>query len=543
MNSSETQRQDHEIDAILSLFGQSDLSIQEAEHVLASLQPSSTLPRERIVDRLLALLESTEGSLLVPDEETEAGNRVTTQDTALILLTYLGDETLVPRLLALVDRESLSDGFKLKLIGVVHEFAPELDPEDLMQRLHNPYKAMEQSHREHLQRLQSPLELGLWLDVMVNEMLPEARALFARSSGQVDEPLAVPLLICLCYDETPGVALAAMDAVERHKDARALPALEELAERHPDDVVRREAGKVADRLRIRAALAPQVEPSSPPALYLCYLTTIDGTGAQAALLVRETTPGMLRIAQTVFADDVGIEYCVGMDIFAGDLDDLLNEVIDRDMSPVDVSYARFAQAIESACEATWNAGQLLPATFVAWREWLMWEWTHEGHVGRPIGARPEPTDEKKLLSALSTREREQLLHDCPELLFQDEFTSWTFDEDEVGDLGDDFWELVEQGKGREPDVNAVRALLRRVVGQVVTDPVRGLIRDRLRRVAPLLRDLYVDEEVWQWAVVAADALADDSALPPQEHPLLLAMAAHSLENVVGAEVKWRSVGD
>jgi hypothetical protein len=77
----------------------------------------------------------------------------------------------------------------------------------------------------------------------------------------------------------------------------------------------------------------------------------------------------------------------------------------------------------------------------------------------------------------------------------------------------------------------------------VTDRVRGLIRERLRRVAPLLRDLYVDDEVWQWAVVAADALADDSPLRPEEHPLLLAMAANSLENVIGAEVKWRNASD
>jgi hypothetical protein len=68
--------------------------------------------------------------------------------------------------------------------------------------------------------------------------------------------------------------------------------------------------------------------------------------------------------------------------------------------------------------------------------------------------------------------------------------------------------------------------------------MRSLIRERLRRVAPLLRELYEDQQVWQWAAVAADALTDDSPLPPEEHPLLLAMVGCSLENVVGETINW-----
>jgi hypothetical protein len=331
-----------------------------------------------------------------------------------------------------------------------------------------------------------------------------------------------------------------MDAVERYKDARALPALEELAERSPEDAIRREARKTADRLRIRASLAPQVAPEPPPPLYLCYLTTVDGVGSQAALLVREILPGMLRVAQLVFADETGIEDCFGIDIFAHDLDDLLDELVDRGLSPVDVPYTQLVQTLEWACEQTWSTGQVLPAFFVAWREWLTWEWTHEGYAENGFSTQSEPTHEQIFVGTLSDRERARLLHDCPELLYQDEFTYWSFDEDDVYELGDAFWELVEQGHGQAPEVSAVRALLGQIVQKVVTDRMRGLIRERLWRVAPLLRDLYVDDEVWQWAVVAADALADNSPLSPEEHPFLLAMAALGLEDVVGAEVRWRS---
>jgi hypothetical protein len=541
MNGDDSPHVDH-MEELLNLLAQPDLSMYEAEQVLARLQPSPKMSRKRIVDRLLTVIEGAEHTQArEPDHVAEP--RIATHDAALILLTYLGDETVLPHLLALIDKRALPDDFKLKLISVVHEFDPEIEPEELLSHLRNPFKAVRESHREHLQRLRSPVELGLWLDVMGNEMLPEARASFAQTSAEVDEPLAVPLLICLCYDDDAEVALAALDAVERYKDARALPALEELAQRHPNEAVRNEAGKAADRLRIRASFSPQIEPVPPPVLHLCYLTTIDGTGRQGALLARRKRPGTLRVVQTMFADETGIEYCFGMDIASGDLDDVLDELVELGMSPVDVPYAEFSRALDMACEATWNAGRSLPGSFVAWRDWLLWEWTHAAQANDRVNNRPEPADQDTLLSALSERERRQLLHDCPELLFQDEFTHWLFDEDEVDDLEECFWELVETRHGQAPEVSAVRSLLRQAVRRIVTDRVRVLIRDRLRRVAPLLRHLYVEDEVWQWAIVAADALADDSPLPPEEHPLLLAMAAHSLENVVGAQVKWRSASE
>jgi hypothetical protein len=539
MNGDETLRLDLEIKELLALLAEPDLSLGEAEQVLDRLLPDPTVPREQIVDRILDMLEAF--SEPPPDARgtLETAPHASSYDAALILLTYLGDETVVPRLLALIAQESLPDDFKLKLISIVHEFDPEAGADDLMRYLDNPYKAMQESHREHLRRLQTPLELGMWLDVMGAEMPTDARASFARTSAEVDEPLAVPLLICMCYDDDPQVALAAMDAVERYKDARALPALEELATRHPLDMVRTEARKTADRLRIRASLTPQVEPSSPPSLGFCYLTTIDGMGGQVAVLTRHLLPGMLRVAQTVFGDEMGIEYCFGMDILAHDLEDLLDELAHRGLSPVKVSYAELIETLGMACEATWSAERLLPASFVAWRSWMTWEWAHDESAIGNVLVPKESSDLQALSSALSTRERRRLLDDSPDLLYQDEFALWLFEKDEVDDLGDAFWELVEKNGGSRPKVSAVRALLGQAVRRIVTDRMRGLIRDRLRRVAPLLRDLYVEDEVWQWAVVAADALADDSPLPLEEHPLLLAMAAHSLENVVGAEVRWR----
>ena len=57
-------------------------------------------------------------------------------------------------------------------------------------------------------------------------------------------------------------------------------------------------------------------------------------------------------------------------------------------------------------------------------------------------------------------------------------------------------------------------------------------------MVPLLREVYEEEIVWQWAAVAADTLAKDSGLPPEEHPFLLGLMAVSLENAIGTPVGW-----
>jgi hypothetical protein len=533
---------DSEVDDILALFTQPDLTMQEAEDAIERLQAA----RGPAVDKLLALLEAgstPEGPTLHLSRMTGVqhdgwiADRDTDRDAILVLLSYLGDERIVPRLMTLVDDVNVTDEFKLKLISVIHEFDPQKDTEALLDHLKNPFKAIQQSHRQHVQRLGSPFELSLWLEMMAEEMPVEARISFAHTSAEIDDPVAVPLLICMCYDPDDDVVLAALDAVERYKDARALPTMQELASYHPHEQVRNEALKAADRLGIRAALAPQTESAPPPPPYACYLTTIDGSGRQVSILIRQTSPETLRLVELVFSDDTGIEECFGTDLYVGALDDMLDELATQSTSPVQVSYEQWLTALDMACEATWKAGRLLPATFIAWREWLTWERTGHDAMLEEANSVAHAPQAAHPGSSIPVEERARLLHNCHELLIQDEFMYWFFRPDEVGDLGDVYWRLVEE-RGADLETSALRALLRRGVREIVTDRMRGLIRERLWRVAPLLRELYEDQEVWQWAAVAADALVDDSPLPPEEHPLLLAMVGCSLENVVGETINW-----
>jgi len=533
---------DGEIDDLLALFSQPDLTMQEAEDAIERLQTV----RGQAVDKLLASLEAEstpdrpvphlarmadgQGDGWIADRDTE-------RDAVLVLLSYLGDASIVARLMTLVDDVNVTDEFKLKLISVIHEFAPQKDTEALLDHLKNPFKAIQQSHHQHVQRLSSPFELSLWLEMMAEDMPVEARISFAHTSAEIDDPVAVPLLISMCYDPDDSVALAALDAVERYKDARALPALQELASYHPHEQVRNEALKAADRLGVRAALAPQTESPPPPPPYACYLTTIDGSGRQVGILIRQTSPETLRLVELVFSDDTGIEECFGTDLHVDALDDMLDELATQSISPVQVSYEQWLAALDMACEATWKAGRLLPATFVAWREWLTWERTEDDFLQQEAHAAARTPQAAHPGSSIPLAERARLLRNCHELLIQDEFAYWFFRPEEVGELSDVYRGLVEEG-GADLETSALRALLRRGVREIVTDRMRGLIRERLWRVAPLLRELYEDQEVWQWASVAADALADDSPLPLEEHPLLLAMVGCSLENIVGETIDW-----
>jgi hypothetical protein len=443
-----------------------------------------------------------------------------THDVAIFLLACLGDREAVPHLLALVGDQTVDDDLKLKIISLIQQLDPSVQAATLMGHLADAYGAFQRSQRDHLRQLKSPVDLALWVETMEAQMTPRARANFCRASFELDNPMAVPLLICMCYDPESDVALAAIDAVERFKDARALPALEELALYHPDPAVRVEARKAADRLAIRASLVEQVNPPLLAPLHGCYLTTVSGAGEQAVLVIRQPPDDRLELVQVVFNDQEGIRDCSGSLLSPDELTDVLGTLADQGVTPIRVSHGRCLAALDFAKGVTWKAGRPLPGTYVAWRQVI------EGD-GRPEAETPAQ------MIPLETRQR--LLDSCHGLLLQDEFAQWCLGPDVLGDLYDRFVDLVAKGPARPA---ALRCLMREGVRETITDRMRRLIRERLLRMAPLLRDLYHEQETWQWAVVAAGALADDSPVPLDEHPLLLGMVACGLENLAGESIGW-----
>jgi len=495
-----------EIDAILDRFLHENLSIEEAEAALQDLR----LVRRQAIARLLVLLREV---------VTRDGN----PDTLLILANCLGDAAIVQSLVDMVQDPAVADATKLKLISLIDQLEPDRDMSFLLNELDDPREALAHSQREHLSQLQRSRDLAIWVELMVTQMPPDMRVAFIESLDDLNEPSAVPLLTCLCYDPDDEVALAAMNAVEHFKDARALPALEELARKHPSPGVRTEALKTADRLRVRASLVPQAEPLPMAPLYRCYLTTIDGSGEQTAIISRRLSDETIELVDVTFDDQQGLKQCLGTDVQRVEFADLIESLAEDSLTPVPVTHEQCMDVLDQACELTWESGHPLPMSYIAWRRFV----EGDGERGRALWA--------DLVVPDSARDR--LLHQCHELMLQDEFVYWCFAPDEIGDLPDRYLDLVKdssQCAGQE----AVRSLLRRGVRELVTERQQHLIASRLRQMAPLLRELYKEDEVWQWAIVAADTLSERSPVRLDEHPFLLGIVACSLENALGEPIGW-----
>jgi hypothetical protein len=491
---------------LLDRFLRDDLTLAETEQAIRALHQEGY----DVVSPLLAMLDDPR-----PEQHTIAS----------VLLTATEDPGTIPALLERIRDPALDDMVKIKLITALSQLDPHLDATGLLAHLADAQQAVRQTRQEHLELLESPDDVAMWMENVEAEMSPYVRLQLIENSITVGDPRAVPMLLCLCYDPDDVVALAAIDAVERFKDRRALRPLAELAAHHPSEDLRREAGKALDRLRIRTSLPSAADTAlSPiPPLHATYLTPVDGRGAQVAFLVRAGPGDQFTAISVLFDDQEGIHHCNGAEFEGGELQEMLDGYHVQGAGPILVSHAHCLDALDGAVAINWQTGRRLPASFLAWREWI------------EHGRTSLPDDWPDLAVPLSSWD--ELLAQCDVLLFQDEFLFWFFPPEEIEDLRSRYLEMAgETGGGM--DREALRCLLGAGVRQLIAPSRRTLIADRLRRMAPLLREIYEEEVVWQWALVAADALSEDSGLPPEEHPFLLGLMAISLENAVGAPIGW-----
>jgi hypothetical protein len=170
---------------------------------------------------------------------------------------------------------------------------------------------------------------------------------------------------------------------------------------------------------------------------------------------------------------------------------------------------------------------VLPLSFIAWREWIHGAWTV-----------PElPVSEPRLECEISPQAHDRLLATSYRLLEQNEFLGWSLEPSTLDALCERYLELVsENGEPLPPDL--LRNLLRRGVEQIMTPSLHSQLRRRLYRTAPLLRELYPEDRIWQWAVAAADALREESPLAPSAHPFLLGLVGASLQFALDREIDY-----
>ena len=499
---------DKQIQAIIDRFVQEDLRIDEAEREIAKLRKV----KGRVTPRLLEMITA-------PDRKAHA--------TAATLLRHLEDRRAVRPLKDLLRDPRLADDNKLLIITTLQELGVTIDEQTYFSSLRDPEAAMRRSLLGLLEHLEDESNLAMFVEMIEGRMSPETQVAFIKDLTELGDQRARLLLQALLQMDDEDVILAAIGGLDRLQDTTAIPLLEELADYGPGEKVRREARRVTGRLTMRASVKKEpAKKARPPELpvHRCLLSTIDGNGTQMVFVTRQRPDDYLKLMNTMFNDHEGIKDCTGVDMMDEDsLEEMLDMMELSGISAVDVKLERCRQVLEEAHQVTLKAGRRLPPQYVAWASFL------EGEDRRDV----EETESQEV--DLTTQP--ELLEYCDELLELDEFESWFFNPREWKGHRKAYRSL-ERARGKDSDQKWDEAI-QQGLEAIMDDEHRRLWRERLRRQAWVLAQLYDDEEVWQWAMAAAAALEDDAGVPLHEHPLLYAMMERTLQVPPGRSVIWR----
>ena len=498
---------DKQIQAIIDRFVQEELRIDEAEREIARLRKV----KDRVTPRLLEMITA-------PDRETYTA--------AAMLLRHLKDRQAVQPLKDLLRDPRLADDNKLLIITTLQELGVTIDEQTYFSSLRDPEAAMGRSLLGLLEHLEDESSLAVFVEMIEGSMPPEMQVAFIEDLTELGDQRARLLLRALLQTDDEEVILAAIEGLDRLQDTTAIPLLEELADYGPGEKVRREARRVAGRLTMRASVKKEPlkrKPSELP-VHRCLLSTVDGNGTQMVFVTRQRPDGYLKLMNTMFNDHEGIKDCMGADMMDEDsLEEMLDAMKLSGISTVEVKLERCRQVLEEAHQVTLKADRRLPPQYVAWAGFL------EGEDRRDIEEiEPQEVD----LAA-----QPELLEYCEELLELDEFESWFFNPEEWKGHRKAYRSL-ERARGKDSDRKWDEAI-QQGLEAIMDDEHRRLWRERLRRQAWVLAQLYDDEEVWQWAMAAAAALEDDAGVPLHKHPLLYAMMERSLQVPPGRSVIWK----
>ncbi len=463
---------------------------------------------EGIFDRLYDLVDEALPHLFKLLESPDESKR----HAAIELLRELDDLRAVPALRRMLSNAALDDDDKIAVIATLGELGAPVDEATLHRAVPDPEKLMRDAMSKVLEVVEEPDHAESFLQTIM-QGAPEMQAAYVEDFlGSLKDRRLLLFLTALLHSEHDDVVLAAVDAVEDLKEPGTIPLLEERGRYDPSPLVRHAAGNAALRLQARIGDRPAQPWAATSCLPLvhCWLSTIDGNGGQVLFVVRQQPDGDVWMLDLMFNDHQGIKDCFS----AVTSEDELQEMMDafEPIDFVDISLARAREEVARAYQVTLDAGRRLPPPVLLWRSWL------EGEDPRELDELPLPP--------LEPSRRDDLLAECEELLSLGEFESWFFNPEEVTDFVPRYQELDRENQADfgEP---AYDALLDEAVESVVGAEHQRLLPGRLRRQAWLLAQLYEEEYVPLWALVAADAL-DEGMLV--EHPLLREMMDYSFLN-------------
>ncbi len=491
-----------EIEEIISRFVDETLSIAEAEAAFERLARA----KKQIQPRLLAMAAS-------PDPQLHG--------IAAVLLRELNLTKAVKPLRQLLEDPTLDDDHKMSILHTLQALGGLSPDEDPFVHLHDPEAMLRKSQDAILNLLQDPLQLEMMLQAILHDELPIRKHpdMLAAMAYSQDRRM-LPLLSCLLHAPDEGIIIGAIEALKVLQDPAAIGILEERARYDPSERVRQVAQEAAAYLTTESASRPSSIfelPIAPPPLVRCLISTIDGNGGQVLLITRQAPDGTYPFLDIVFNDHEGIKDCFGgQSDDADEIDDMIvGGLAEMGIEMVEISLEQAREETDRAYQTTLQAGRRLPLSYMSWQSWF------QGEELEPVEVFPTPE--------ITADEQTSLLQRCGELTDLNEFESWFFNPGELHGLEREFERLVAQSDTDDE----IEALISRGIGMIVDDQRRRLLRERLRRQAWLLAQIYEDDEIPKLALAAAAGLSDDADLPLEDHPLLRQMMFDSFFNAIG----------
>lgn len=503
--SSDRRPTNAEIDEIIGYFVDETLSVIEAEAAIERLARA----KKRVLPRLLDMAAS-------PDPDLH--------QVASTLLREIGITAAIEPLRELLEDPDLDDEHKMSLLYALQALGGLSEEENPFLYLRDPETMFQKTQDAILDSFQNPLELEMVLQTIMTGSVPIQNNpdILPAMAGVHDQRL-LPLLLCLLHAPDDEVVMGVIEALTVLQNPAAAPILEERARHDPSPAVRQAAQDAVDQLSSETAEDRPTSifdlPVAPPPLERCLISTIDGSGGQILVIIRddpEDDYGYL-FWDVMFNDYEGIKDCFGgRSLSSDEVEDMIAEgLADIGIETIEISLEQARQEIERAYQITLEANRRLPLSYMGWGSWLQGE--------EPESAVVFP------LPKLTPGEQPALLERCHELADLDEFESWFFNPDELGELEGRFRQLIKRGRTDE----AIEDLISEGIKTIVDDQRRRLLHERLQRQAWLLAQIYEEEEIPRLALAAAAGLADDAPSPLEEHPLLREMMFHSFYNASG----------
>lgn len=303
----------------------------------------------------------------------------------------------------------------------------------------------------------------------------------------------------------------AMEELARLRNPASAGPLERLAKTARLAKVRRDAAEAART--VTAGLREAPDAMQLPPVDRALVTTLDGDGGQAIIVVRSLAPGTFMLADFFHNEGWGIKDSFGFSLAPADRVEDIIESFGEEIELVEVDISAVRGALARAIETNAATGHTLPPAFELWEPFV-----HDYY--------PPPPDEPVLAPELDDAPyagRADLLKGSGRLAEHPFFMVWRFDYRETA---------VAMMAAPPPNGgNLTEKQYGPMIRQLLTAEVRDRLRRRLRRQAWLLEHAGQTKER-DLALAAAAALATDNEALLVRHPFIRAMVKDSVANVL-----------